>query len=169
MDGILYGFPLSVQTVRDVSPKDSGLLLLAFSGIMTLASPWGRHLAQHKTRRKPVFASGVFLAAGMALLFNTKTFPWPLIVMGHMLIDLSFARSIILLQKSVLESVPAHETGRVSGLYMLLGYLGTIISSVLIAFSSSSALHLPLFFILFVIATVTVLLPLVMPETSRGS
>lgn len=48
---------------------------------------------------------------------------------------------------------------------MLIRYLGTIISSVLVAFGSLSTLHLPLFFILFIISLSTAILPVVMPET----
>ncbi len=82
-----------------------------------------------------------------------------------MLTGLSFALSNVLLQQSLLESVPPAETGRASGLFMLIRYLGTIISSVLVAFGSLSTLHLPLFFILFVISLSTAILPVVMPET----
>ncbi len=169
MYGILYGLPVSVQNLRHLSPKNSGLLLLAFAGVMTVASPWGGHMAQKKARRKPLIAAGVFLAAGTSLLLNIRSFPWALIIMGLMLVGLSFALSNVLLQQSVLESVPASETGRASGLFMLIRYLGTIISSVLIAFSTSASTHhLPLFFTLFAIAVVTALLPLLMTETAHG-
>ncbi len=165
MYSILYGVPVSVQNMRHVSPKISGILLLAFAGVMTLASPWGGRLAQTKARRKPLIIAGVFLSGGMALLLNIRTLPWPLIVGGLMLTGLSFALSNVLLQQSLLESVPPAETGRASGLFMLIRYLGTIISSVLVAFGSLSTLHLPLFFILFVISLSTAILPVVMPET----
>ncbi len=165
--GILYGLPVSVQTLRHVSPRDSGILLLAFAGVMTLASPWGGHLAQRSARRAPLMWAGLFLTGGTSLLLNIRSFPWLGIVIGLMLIGLSFALSNVLLQQSLLESVPPRETGRVSGLFMLIRYLGTIVSSVVITLGSSRPHPLPLFLILFLIALVTAILPIALPRSSR--
>lgn len=160
MYSILYGLPVYVQSVRHLSPSDSGLLLLAFAGVTAVASPWGGRLAQRRVGAQPLITAGIFLVAGTGILIGIKTLAWAWIVLGLIFLGFSFALSNVLLQKILLESVPPQETGRVSGLFMLLRYLGTIISSALVAAGIENPARTALFEILLVMACITAVLPL---------
>ncbi|MHB1683908.1 MAG: MFS transporter [Bacilli bacterium] len=73
--------------------------------------------------------------AGILAVFQVSSWFGPLT--GLALMGLSFDISNVVLQQVMTESVPATETGRASGVYLLLRYLGTMISSVLVAESLS--------------------------------
>lgn len=154
MYGILYGLPITVQHVRHLTPQESGWLLLAFAGMMTMASPWAGHLTQRSNYAQPLIWAGLLLTGGTAFIIGIHTLPWLWIVIGLMMLGLSFAISNVLLQKAVISSVPDQETGQASGLFMLLRYLGTIISSVIITTGPNG-----LFLILWILALGTLILP----------
>lgn len=159
MYGILYGLPIAVQNIRHVTPQDSGLLLLAFAGMMTVASPWAGRLTQRPTLAKPLIWAGLLLTIGTGFILGIRWLPWLWIVFGLMLVGLSFALSNVLLQKAVLVSVSSPETGQASGLFMLLRYLGTIVSSVIIALGTPPSGPGSLFPILCLLALATFILP----------
>ncbi len=137
MYSALYGLPLWIQTTRQVSAATSGLLLLVFAGTTSLASPWAGKMVQTRWRRAPMIGSGLLLVASAGILVVFQASSWFGLLAGLALMGLSFAISNVVLQQVMIESVPSTETGRASGVYMLLRYLGTMISSVLVAESLS--------------------------------
>lgn len=156
---ILYGLPVALETVRHFSATDSGLVLLAFAGVMSLASPLGGRYAQSVRRRSPVMASGVLLSAGTLLLIWINRLPIWLVIVGLALIGVSFAISNVVIQQMVLESVPNEATGQASGVYTLLRYVGTMASSVLIGGSLNGIGGAsPLYILLTVASGLTILM-----------
>ena len=156
---ILYGIPMFLETVRHMSPAMSGVILLAFAGVMSLTSPLGGHYAQGSKRRFPLLLSGVLLTFGTFGLSWISRLPLALLILCLALIGISFALSNVVSQQIVLESVPKSETGQASGVYTLMRYLGTMMSSVLIGSSITSvsgAQHL--FIILTVISFASMIL-----------
>ncbi|MCF8563617.1 MFS transporter [Alicyclobacillus tolerans] len=136
---ILYGLPIFLETVRRFSATQSGLVLLAFAGVMSLASPWGGRFAQGKTRRFPLLLAGGFLVLGTLVLCWVNVLNMGELIVGLALIGMSFAISNVVIQQIVLESAPKQETGQASGVYTLLRYVGTMLSSVFVGSSISTA------------------------------
>ncbi|KPV45258.1 MFS transporter [Alicyclobacillus ferrooxydans] len=156
---ILYGLPVLLETVRKFTATGSGLVLLAFAGVMSLASPLGGHLAQSQRRRIPILLAGLLLFAGVFILCWVNSLSVLMMVLALALIGVSFSISNVVIQKIVLDSAPHQDTGQASGVYTLLRYLGTILSSVLVGSSISTASGArTLFIILSVVSMATVLL-----------
>lgn len=153
---ILYGLPVYLETVRKFTATRSGLLLLAFAGVLSLASPLGGRFAQGKKRRMPIVTAGTFLVAGTLVLCWANVLPAFGLVIGLACVGVSFSISNVVIQQIVLNSVPKQETGQASGVYTLLRYVGTMASSVFIGSSVGSvvgARHL--FISLTVISVIT--------------
>ncbi len=168
---ILYGFPLFLETVRHQSATKTGLLLLSFAGVMSLFSPLGGRFAQGSARRRPQLVAGAALLLGTLILCFADRLPILVLTFGLAFIGISFAISNVVIQQIVLESVPKGDTGQASGVYTLLRYLGTIISSVLIGASvttGGSSASTRLFVTLFIVSVVTVLATMGLRDKSRG-
>lgn len=136
---ILYGLPVFLETIRKFSATQSGLILLAFAGVLTIASPLGGRIAQSHARKIPLLLAGVLLCIGTLLLCWINYLPIYALILALFFIGISFAISNVVIQQIVLESVPQKETGQASGVYTLLRYIGTIGSSVLIGSGISSS------------------------------
>ncbi len=107
---ILYGIPVVLETLRHMSASESGLIMLAFAGVLSVASPLGGRFAQGHRRRFPILLAGLFLTAGTLILYWVDTVPLLLLIVGLGCIGISFAISNIVIQQIVLESVPSEET-----------------------------------------------------------
>lgn len=158
---ILYGLPVFLETGRKFSATKSGLVLLAFAGVMSLASPLGGRAAQGQHRRRPLIGAGVLLVVGTLILTFISVLPMWMFLVGLALVGDSFAISNVVVQQIVLESVSSKDTGQASGIYTLLRYLGTILSSVLIGSSMTTKSGTERLFLLLAVASlVTVVLSL---------
>lgn len=133
----LYGIPVLLETRRHLSVSASGLMLLVFAGVLALASPLGGWLARGPARRIPYMMSAFTLLAGTILLWLSQTSHLVLVAGALGLLGLSFAVSNVLLQQMVLEARPPAESGRASGLFSLMRYVGTMASSVVVTLSFS--------------------------------
>lgn len=168
---ILYGFPLFLETIRHQSATRTGLLLLSFAGVMSVFSPLGGRFAAGRRRKRPQLIAGLALSAGTLILCFADHLPILVLTFGLAFIGLSFAISNVVIQQIVLESVPKQDTGQASGVYTLLRYLGTIISSVLIGGTMStgaSSAATRLFITLFIVSLVTVFFTLGLRDKNLG-
>jgi MFS family permease len=136
---ILYGLPVYMEVARHYSASKSGLLLLAFAGVLSLASPVAGKLAQGNSRKVPLLVSGALLLSGAVLLCRIESLSVGFIILALAWIGISFAISNVVIQQMVLESAPKADSGQASGVYTLFRYLGTMISSVLISGSIKNA------------------------------
>lgn len=155
---ILYGLPIFLETERKLSATTSGLVLLTFAGVMSLSSPLGGRAAQGNRRRLPLLAAGLLLFCGTLILSWITILPLWFILFSLVLIGVSFAISNVVVQQIVLESVSVQDTGQASGVYTLLRYLGTILSSVLIGSSITTPSGTKLLFILLTISSLLTVL-----------
>ena len=167
---ILYGLPVFLETARSYSATKSGLLLLSFAGVMSIASPLGGHFAQGKSRKWPIVLAGLLLFFGTFILCWMDILPIYFMILGLALIGVSFAISNVVIQQIVLESAPPSDTGQASGVYTLLRYIGTILSSLLV---SSAMTHLAgavhLFIWLTIASVLTILLSLGLRDLHQPS
>jgi len=72
LGGFLFVVTLYLQQVRGFSPLHAGLSLLPATLVMAAAAPVAGHLAGRRGPRIPLVASGLFIAAGMALLLGLR-------------------------------------------------------------------------------------------------
>jgi EmrB/QacA subfamily drug resistance transporter len=70
LGGFLFVITLYLQQARGFSPLRSGLSLLPATVVMAAAAPVAGHLTGRRGPRIPLVASGLFIAAGMALLLD---------------------------------------------------------------------------------------------------
>jgi len=70
LGGFLFVITLYLQQVRGYSPLRSGLSLLPATVVMAAAAPVAGHLTGRRGPRIPLVASGLFIAAGMAVLLD---------------------------------------------------------------------------------------------------
>lgn len=155
---ILYGVPTFTEVHLHLSALQSGTLLLAFAGTMALFSPLGGRLAQHRARRRPIIsATGILLMGSLVMWHWTSSIIGLIVALG--LIGLSFSITNVLLQQILLESVAPQESGRISGIFMFVRYIGTMAASVVTAESltSSRAAH-QLFLILVILSAASLIL-----------
>jgi EmrB/QacA subfamily drug resistance transporter len=68
--GFLFVIMLYLQQARGYSPLRAGLALLPATVVMALAAPLAGSLTAHRGPRIPLVSSGVFIAAGSALLLG---------------------------------------------------------------------------------------------------
>jgi MFS family permease len=68
LSGFLFVITLYLQQVRGDSPLRAGLSLLPATAVMALAAPVAGHLTGWRGPRIPLVASGLFIAAGAAVL-----------------------------------------------------------------------------------------------------
>ncbi|MCY0880467.1 MAG: hypothetical protein OWS74_00575, partial [Firmicutes bacterium] len=89
--------------------------------------------AQTSRRRQPLLLSGGLMILGGALLWRIAFIPGWELVIGVAAVSLGYSIANVVLQQGVIESVPSRFTGTIAGTYMLLRYLGAIISAPLLA------------------------------------
>jgi len=70
LGGFLFVFTLYLQEVRGDSPLTAGLSLLPATLVMAAAAPVAGQLTAHRGPRVPLIASGLCIAAGLALLLG---------------------------------------------------------------------------------------------------
>jgi EmrB/QacA subfamily drug resistance transporter len=72
LGGFLFVITLYLQQVRGDSPLRAGLSLLPAMLVMAVAAPVAGHVSGRRGARVPLVASGVLIAAGMALLLGLR-------------------------------------------------------------------------------------------------
>jgi MFS family permease len=72
LGGFLFVITLYLQQVRGDSPLRAGLSLLPAMLVMAVAAPVAGHVSSRHGARVPLVASGVLIAAGMALLLGLR-------------------------------------------------------------------------------------------------
>ncbi|MCY0880828.1 MAG: MFS transporter, partial [Firmicutes bacterium] len=130
---LLFGLPTFLQLHRHWTVMESGLLLFVFSLLMAIGSLLGGKWAQSTMRRRPLLIAGGILMVGSLILWRIMVLTtWELII-GVAAVGFSYAISNVVIQKGVIESVPSSHTGTVAGTYMLLRYLGAIVSAAILS------------------------------------
>ncbi len=166
----LYGVPVLLETRRHLSVSASGLMLLIFAGMLALASPIGGRMARGPLRRIPYAGSALALVVAGTLLWLTNTHSLVLVGLALALMGLSFAISNVVLQQLVLEMRLPGESGSASGLYSLMRYVGTMASSVIIAWAFRGSGHLTILYGGMVAASfVSLILAIGVPTRQRVS
>ncbi|WP_171822712.1 MFS transporter [Sulfobacillus thermosulfidooxidans] len=125
----LFGIPTFLQDYRHWSVVDTALALFAMSAAMAVGSIWGGRFAQGSHRRLPLLWGTSIALLGSFFLVDLDQISIFMLLSGVILLGFGYAINNVVLQKAVIESVPAAHTGTIAGTYMLLRYLGAIVSA----------------------------------------
>ncbi|WP_028963388.1 MFS transporter [Sulfobacillus thermosulfidooxidans] len=148
----LFGIPTFLQEYRHSSVMDTALVLFAMSAAMAVGSIWGGRFAQGSRRRIPLIGGTGIALIGSVLMVDLDHITTIMLFAAAILLGFGYAINNVVLQKAVIESVPASHTGTIAGTYMLLRYLGAIVSAaalsaMLVTLSTSETLFVALSFI----------------------
>lgn len=131
---ILFGLPSYLQQVRGLDSRTVGFVMLAMSGSGILTTPVIARWIDRKGSRLPLMGANLFLLAGTLLLLALRdvsppaAFFWILAVLGSANGGLNLG-----LQTALYAGVNKAETGIASGMFMCSRFIGTILSSSLLA------------------------------------
>jgi EmrB/QacA subfamily drug resistance transporter len=137
LGGVLFFLPFLLIQVHNYSATAAGAVFLPFTLVLGLLSKWGGGLIDRFGARLPLIVGPVVVSAGFGLICLTTiggsywmTFLLPMLVLG-----LGMAITVAPLTTTVLNTVPAHQTGVASGInnaiasvasLLLIAILGTL-------------------------------------------
>ncbi|MBC9915083.1 MFS transporter [Chitinophaga varians] len=123
---MLFSLPQWMESVKQISPARTGLLLLPMSLVSAAA---GLLISRHNSLLvKNVAGIGCMIVACMALFFVHASMPMYLLIGITVLVGLSTGINPIANQAWLHEEAPAGRTGVSFGLYRTFGYIGAIVS-----------------------------------------
>lgn len=131
---IMFGIPSYLQRVQLMDPQKTGLVMLSIAGFSVLVTPWvGRWIDRNGS--KPPLIAGTALVAGGSLLLLIIQDQASAVTIFLVLCVLGIANGFnnLGMQTALYDFVTKEETGIASGLFMTSRFIGTILSSSLLA------------------------------------
>lgn len=123
---VLYSIPQWVEAVQDMTPSQTGLIMLPLSLMSAIAALWVGRIK----KLSALNISGVItisIASASLFLLDVHA-PVILILLVALLSGLSIGINIMANQTSLSAEAPPDQTGVSFGLYRTFGYLGAIVS-----------------------------------------
>ncbi|TVY11069.1 MFS transporter [Paenibacillus cremeus] len=131
---IMFGIPSYLQRVQQMDPQKTGLVMLSIAGFSVLVTPLvGRWI--DRSGSKPSLLVGTFTVCAGALLMLLIRDQSSALTISLVLCILGIANGFnnLGMQTSLYDFVKKEETGIASGLFMTSRFIGTILSSSLLA------------------------------------
>lgn len=125
---VLYSLPQWVEAVQQMSPSQTGLIMLPLSLMSAIAAMWVTRIKKLSVLN----GLGVFtisIASACLFLLNVGS-PVILILLVALVSGLSIGINIMANQTSLSAEAPPEQTGVSFGLYRTFGYLGAIVSGI---------------------------------------
>ncbi len=131
---ILFGFPSYLQSVRQVSEYDTGLLMLSLGLCSLVASPIAGRWIDKSGTRPALLLSALLMTLGSAWIVTLNESS-PIIGVCIALAAFGISNGLVNvgMQAALFRSSPKEMIGVASGLFSTSRYLGTILSSLLIS------------------------------------
>lgn len=131
---LFFGLPSYLQTVRHVSEFHTGILMLSLGLCSLMISPTAGRWIDRSGPRPALLVSGTLMTLGSVWLVTLhQTSPVASVCLVLAAFGLSNGLTNVGMQASLFQSSPKEMIGVASGLFMTSRYLGTILSSLLIA------------------------------------
>jgi EmrB/QacA subfamily drug resistance transporter len=129
LDGAMFFLPFLLIQVHGYSAAAAGAVFLPFTLLLALLSRWGGQLADRFGARLPLITGPVVIGLGFFLLSVPgsdgpywQTFFLPMVVLGF-----GMAVTVAPLTTTVLNSVPARQTGVASGVNNAVAQIGGLL------------------------------------------
>jgi MFS family permease len=141
---IMFGYVQWLESARQLSERDAGLMLLPMSGVAVCAAAFSGRATGVRTRLVTV---AVALVAGAVLLLFVHDRTWLGALLGlAALFGLAQGLTSVANQTTLYHDAPAAQMGTASGLFRTAQYLGAILASTVIALcygrhADSAGLH----------------------------
>lgn len=131
---IMFGIPSYLQRVQGMDPQKTGLVMLSIAGFSVIITPLVSRWIERSGSRPPLLAGTTLVVAGSLLLLliqdqaSVATIFSVLCVLG-----IANGFNNLGMQTALYDVVTKEETGVASGLFMTSRFVGTILSSSLLA------------------------------------
>lgn len=153
---LFFGLPSFFQDTLSFTLQKSGLMMVFLSGASTLVSAVMGRWITRSGLGKPTLIGAFFMIAGAGgmILFADQLRLLPLGII-LILLGVSYGIGNVTLQASMLEASPEAIVGTSSGLFQTCRYLGSILSSVVLAIVFGTDISMAGFHVLMVVLIVT--------------
>jgi predicted MFS family arabinose efflux permease len=131
---LFFGMPTYLQSAQHYSAKATGIIMLSLAGFGVVATPLAARIINRSGTKPALLAGALGTAAGSLLLvtlYSPRNPGWIFAVLA--VLGISNAFNNLGLQTALYSFVSQAETGAASGLFMTSRYIGTILSSALLA------------------------------------
>lgn len=131
---LFFGFPAYLQSVRHLNPLDTGLLMLSFGLGSLAAAPLAGGWIERSGPRPSLVLSGLLLlsgSVGMVALGGDSALGWVVLILAAF--GMAAGLTNVGLQTALFQGSPKEIAGVASGLFLTSRYLGTILSSLVLA------------------------------------
>nr|WP_318539643.1 MFS transporter [Terribacillus saccharophilus] len=153
---LFFGLPSFFQDVLHYSLKTSGLMMIFLSGASTLVSfLMGRWIDRSGTSIPTIVGAVLMISGTAALAVISQRLTIGNIGAVLIFLGISYGIGNVTLQAAMLNASPERIVGTSSGLFQTCRYLGSILSSVVLAIVFGSDLSLPGFRILMIVLVIT--------------
>ena len=145
---LMFSIPMYIQSVYELSPSESGLIMLSLALPSVLAGPVTARLIERTGVRTTIIAGSIIsLMGGIFLSLSGASASLPSIMLSLVLFGYSTGTLNVSLQQALFLQVSKRDTGVASGLFMNARFFGSMMSSSLLGFVfhdlvSPSGLHL---------------------------
>jgi EmrB/QacA subfamily drug resistance transporter len=131
---IMFGIPSYLQRVQQMNPQQAGLVMLSIAGSSVLITPFaGRWIDRSGSKPSLVLGTSAFIVGTLLLLLIGDLTSAIVIFLILCVLGVSNGLNNLGLQTALYEFVSKEETGIASGLFMTSRFIGTILSSSLLA------------------------------------
>ncbi|HYF61757.1 MAG TPA: MFS transporter [Herpetosiphonaceae bacterium] len=131
---IMFGIPSYLQRVQRMDPQQTGLVMVAIAGFSVLVTPLaGRWIDRRGSRPPLVVGTAAVVAGNLLLLLIRDQASVAMIITALCVLGIANGFNSLGMQTALYAAVSKEETGIASGLFMTSRFIGTILSSSLLA------------------------------------
>ncbi|MFC7392882.1 MFS transporter [Scopulibacillus cellulosilyticus] len=171
---IFFGMPSFLQQAQHFSEKSTGVIMLSIAGFGVIIAPFAGRWIDKKGSKPPLLVGALTVIIGTILLLTIHVASpvwWMFLVLS--ILGISNGFNNIGMQTALYAFARPEETGSASGLFQTSRYIGTILSSVLLALFFNKHMdgaHLHIITIICLIVSVIILLLTIrMPAKKRDT
>ncbi|MET3504618.1 MFS transporter [Halalkalibacter oceani] len=131
---IMFGVPSYLQQAQGMDPQKTGLVMLSIAGFSVLVTPIvGRWIERSGSRPSLIVGTASVVAGSMLMLIIRDQTSVAVIFLVLCVLGIANGFNNLGMQTALYDFVSKEETGIASGLFMTSRFIGTILSSSLLA------------------------------------
>lgn len=131
---IMFGIPSYLQQVQHMDTQQTGVIMLSIAGFSVFITPLaGRWIDRSGSKPSLLFGTSAVVLGGLSLLLIKDQTSAVMIFLALSVLGISNGFNNLGMQMALYDFVSKEETGIASGLFMTSRFMGTILSSSLLA------------------------------------